>query len=227
MRSDILVSGKTVPIDAPVIGIEDSGLSFPRIAYRKETRYLAFHWTASENRPEQIVRNMISRKTSVHFIVEPGGIIYQTADASVRCSHIAAVVDNEVRPAKVGSDFAVGVEMVNRGHALSLPSHGIRRVMIEEEVHGTRVKYGRFTAAQVSSAIALSVAICRAYQLPMVLPIDTKTGKVFASKLPDAFKRRFRGIAGHYHFDLGKIDPCPDLLQQIADALDPRPLPVA
>lgn len=226
MKHAIEIGGALFQCDAPVMGPRESGLAFPVRRMRSQTRWLICHWTGSENKAPTIFRNMISRHVSAHFLVAQDGLIFQCADANARLAHtLGDELDKEGKPTGDGNAFGVGIEFVNRGHDLRVPDHGYARTPVEEVIHGRRIRYGRMTRPQVASGIALCATLCRAYRLPMVVPIDARTGRVYGSRGPKSARERFVGICGHYWFDAGKSDPGLDLLEQIAAALDPPPLP--
>lgn len=224
MRNAIEVGGAAVRCEAPVMHWKESGLAFPVQRMRTQTRWIICHWTGSENKAPTIVRNMMARRVSVHFICAQDGLIFQLADANARLAHTLSDDDDEHgNPLGDGNSFGVGIEFVNRGHDLRMPDHGFKRALLEDIVHGRRVRYGRMTRPQIASGIALATALCRAYRLPMVVPRDARTGRVYGSKVPPSVRARFSGVCGHYWFNSQKVDPGVDLLEQIGAALDPPP----
>lgn len=230
MRNAVEIGGALMGCDAPVMGMRESGLAFSVQRMRETTRFVICHWTGSENKAPSVYRNMIARGVSVHFIVAQDGLVFQCADANARLAHtLSDDYDERGQPIGDGNSYGIGIEFVNRGHDLKLPDHGHKRTPTEDIIHSRRVRYGKMTRPQVASAIALCTTLCRAYRLPMIVPIDARTGHVYAGKSPRAARSRFSGICGHYWFNAQKVDPGLDLLEQIAAALDPHPpaLPVA
>lgn len=219
MQPSILVGGHLFDCDAPVIDWLESGLHFPLGRRRIETRFVVNHWTGSENEPRTVVANMTRGRKAVHFIVDPRGTVYQCCDADMRGAHAA---END------GNDYGVGIEYVGRGHDTKVPTRGIIRPLYVDTVHRQRIKYAGMTPAQVASAVALNRSLCRAYGLPSNVPMDARTGNVFANVLPPLYLERFRGILGHLHLDAEKVDPGLNLLRELDRALnDPPPTDVA
>jgi len=177
----------------------------------QETRWVINHWTASENSADRVFENMRDRKSregkpepvSVHFIVDQLGEIFQCADADARCAHCAA---------GNGNTYGVGVEIINRGHGLA-PSKGFERTRRTDRIHGVPVSYGEFFPAQIAAVIALNVALCSAYGLPLRAPL--LDGDVFPTVMPPVLALRHRGVTGHLHFERGKPDPGLDILRKI------------
>lgn len=219
IRPAIIVGGGLVDCEAAVYDWTATGMHFAGKSRTKETRYVICHWTGSENAPRDVWTNMQKRKVSVHFIVAQNGDVYQCCDTDQRCSHAAE---------SGGNDHGVGIEFISRGHDTKVPTKGIAREVRTETIHKRRVQYGSMTPSQVSTAIALTSAICRAYRLPTSVPIDVKTRGIYASVLPPLYLETFRGILGHFHLDANKVDPGLDLLRRLDRAFqEPPPLDVA
>lgn len=200
--SAVVIAGARVPCAVPVVLWGDSGLLFKSAtARRKQTRVIFIHWTGSENAPKDVHRNMTARKTSVHFILPPDGVIYQTADADRQCAHV-----------KTANAFSVGIEVVCRGDDREVPHKGVVRSEVTENVHGRPVRYACFTGAQSLSLLVLCTLLCDTYHLPVQVPIDRR-GELITSVLSTVEQARFRGIAGHYHYFAGKADPGPKNLR--------------
>jgi N-acetylmuramoyl-L-alanine amidase len=204
MRSAIQVGGRLVECEVPVITTDDT--SFPVRNNRAHTRFVVCHWTGSENPVRQVVENMRSASKSVHFIVTANGAVYQCGNANWRLAHAAA---------GDGNRYGIGIEFINRGHALELWDHGTEREMVTERVQGQELTYGLMTTEQKRVAVALCGTLCAAYELPFQVPVDARTGAVVPRLLPEGFRGRFRGVLGHFHLDPGKVDPGLDLLEHL------------
>lgn len=215
----IIIGGVEYPCSIPVQPWAETGYHFAAHTRPRAhpTRWVVLHWTGAENRAADVYRNMATRRNPqtgraeplcVHFVVDQLGEIYQMADAQIRGAHCAA---------RGGNAWSVGIEIVNRGHALQLPDKGFKRPLRVELVHGQRVKYGDFFHAQIVAATALTRALCEAYGLPLTAPTGPD-GDVLARSLTDVELEAYRGPLGHYHLEAGKPDPAPELLRRIAAA---------
>lgn len=208
----IIMHGRRIPIHAPVRTWAETGLAFPSRAKRKETRAIVNHWTAAENGPTHVFRNMLmavdaeSRPApkSVHFVIDKDGLIFQFADTATRCAH-AKSMD--------GNHFSVGIELVNRGDNMGVSPQGVARSMRAEMIHGVLCQYAAFTLEQAVSAIELNRVLCREYELPMQVPL--LQGDVYPTQLPPDYLKQFRGVLGHLHLEKKKRDPGLDLLRAI------------
>lgn len=216
MGRAIIVRGELVPCDADVLTWRESGLLIVAPS-RKVTRAVVNHWTGAENSPELLYRNLVASRKSVHFAIDAAGIVWQFCDAESFCAH-----------AKGANAWAVGIEIVNRADSRAQNlivqegpgrrtygklGRGVVRELLEEEIHGKRVRYRAFTPEQVRSAIALNVALCSAYGLPLSVPL--RDHDVAATVLPQHELRKYRGVLGHLHLKESKRDPGLALLRAL------------
>ena len=211
----VIVGGELWPCAARVrTWHESGGLQFPVTKTRSETRVVVLHWTGAENPPEALHRNMVRAGLAVHFVIDQEGRIWQMMDADRFGAHCAAHGANS---------YSVGVELINRGSGLDLPDKGVLRPELSEIIHGKAVRYAGFTYLQMLACLALTETLCRAYALPMVVPLRGKDVLPTAMTLSEA--RRWRGCAGHFQFEPGKVDPGLELLRavQTRGALSPGP----
>jgi hypothetical protein len=198
----ILVRGQPIACEAPVRTWHETGLKFPATKRRAETRVCLAHWTGAENPPDRVHANMMARRLSVHFVIDAAGVVWQMLDADVFGAHCQGA-----------NAYSVGMEIINRGNGLTLPDRGVVRPILRERIHGVWTRYAGFTKAQVASCLALCESLCRAYGLPMAVP--TRAGEVLATTMTAAEAKRFRGCAGHMHFERGKVDCGVALLEAI------------
>jgi N-acetyl-anhydromuramyl-L-alanine amidase AmpD len=141
-------------------------------------------------------------------VVEPDGTIWQLADASLRCAH-----------AGTANGWSIGVEIVNP--ALTRQQQGdARRQVVVENIHGRDVVATTFTAEQMHATLVLTEALCRAYGLPLVVPLN-ETADVASTVLPGPLLAHWRGVLGHLHLKAAKRDPGLAVLRAIS-ALGPR-----
>jgi N-acetyl-anhydromuramyl-L-alanine amidase AmpD len=202
--SAIVVRGQPVAVEAPVRTWHESGMQFPATRWRDTTTAIVCHWTGAENPPSALYRNMHKSKLSVHFVLDAEGLIWQMMDAGRFGAHCQAHGANA---------YSVGIELINRGSAITLPDKGVVRPILRERIHGALVRYAGFTMAQVMSCLALCESLCRAYELPMQVP--QRGGDVLPTAMTLAEARRFRGCGGHMHFERKKADPGLELLRAI------------
>lgn len=199
MTSTITVGGEQVPCASPVTSWHEHGLTFAGLRPRKDTHAVCHHWTAGRGLGKQVHRTLLNRGLSVHFLIEPSGQIVQYVDADMRCSH-----------AGTANAWSVGIEIVNA--AGGIPSSG--QILLKETIHGREFVYTSFTAAQVRAALDLTESLCRAYKLPMAVPMDGRD--VLATVMQPSALKAFRGVIGHFHANGGKRDPGLALLRAVA-----------
>jgi N-acetyl-anhydromuramyl-L-alanine amidase AmpD len=210
----IIVDGQKVPIDAVVHDWYKTGLEFKNRPKRRSTRVVVNHWTAAENRPEQMFEYMHAHKNlagkseplSVHFAVDALGELWQFMDASSRGAHCVAHGAN---------DWSVGIEFICRGDNFAAPQKGIVRTRSTGVIHGSLVAYDDLTRAQVRTGIVLNEALCKAYSLPLQVP--EKNGDVYATELPDKYIERLQGSVTHYMLELKKRDNGLTFIRELRD----------
>jgi N-acetyl-anhydromuramyl-L-alanine amidase AmpD len=205
MSRSILVRGQEVACTARVRTWRETGLQFPPSKQRLTTSIVVNHWTGAENPPERLYENMRRAKLAVHFAIDALGTVWQFMDASERGAHCHASNANS---------YAVGIELINRGHAFDVPERGVSRPLRREVIHGTWITYSGFTDAQIMAALALNESLCRAYGLPMRVPMHP-SGTVLSTAMSLADAQRFRGCVGHYQLERAKVDPGTGLLRLI------------
>jgi N-acetyl-anhydromuramyl-L-alanine amidase AmpD len=218
----IMVSGREVACDAPVILWEESGLRFDALGKRTETRCVVLHHTGGVGMAPQVFRTLKTRadkrgrlmNLSVHFCVEPNGNVYQFCDADRRCAHAGSVDDLNGDGIQIsGNACSVGVEVVNPASSMA-STRGIRRALVREEIHGVEQVATAFTSEQTASTIALTRSLCAAYGLPFATEMDGTD--VFATVMAESQFRQFRGVCGHFHLTRRKRDPGLAILRAIA-----------
>lgn len=192
---EIVISTRRVYTSAVVRTWHETGLYFDKPRPRHEaTTQICVHWTAAENPPAAVHRNMTDQGLSVHFVIDQFGIVWQMCDANALCAHASGV---NVR--------SVGIEMVCRGDERRVPTRGVERPILTEQIHGKPVVYAGFTLEQQVACVALVSSLCAAYQLPMRVPMDG--AHVRATPLTPNELRLYRGVIGHLHVAAGKRDP--------------------
>jgi N-acetyl-anhydromuramyl-L-alanine amidase AmpD len=226
--SYILVSGKEVACDAPVILWEESGLRFDGLGKRSTTTCVVLHHTGGVGMAPQVFRTLKTRtdkrgkllNLSVHFCVEPNGNVYQFVDADRRCAHAGSVDDTNNDGLQLsGNSCSIGIEVINPASSVA-SARGIRRALVREEIHGVEQVATAFTAEQTASTIALCRSLCAAYGLPCDVAMDDQD--VLSTVMPEQEFKTFRGVLGHLHLTSRKRDPGLAILRSIA-ALSRRP----
>jgi hypothetical protein len=206
----IIVNSASLPCDAKVYTWHETGLYFDYCRVnRRRTQQIVVHWTGAENPPEQLFENMRLNKSelgkpeplSVHFAVDVQGAVYQFMDTQAFGAHAQGV-----------NDKSIGIEVICKGDAIS-PSRGVFRVMTAERIHNQTVTYAAFTPAQTRTVLALTETLCRAYSLPMKVPLLGPN--VYPTALPDAVRATFQGVIGHLHVKTTKRDPGLEILRAI------------
>lgn len=200
----IIANGKRVPCAVKVETWQTHGLTFPSQVKRKRTDLIVVHWTAGEGDGERVHKTLRDRGLSVHFVIESDGTVVQYMDTSVLGAHAA---DMNAR--------SVGIEIVNRAtdEADKMP----KRPLVREKIRGRDTVYTAFLPAQVRSCLALVMALCEAYGLPIEVPRVAPGGDVLPRELTWAELEAFRGVVGHFHWSKkGKRDPGLMVLRAVA-----------
>lgn len=113
--------------------------------------------------------------------------------------------------ARYANPFTVGVELQSNGRA---PAGRIQRKEYDDEIHGRRMRFLRFTNAQCASAYNVARALCDIYGMRASFPTDDR-GKVLRSVMPASKVAQWNGLLGHFHLTREKVDPSPHLLDEL------------
>jgi len=200
----VLVDGREVRCEARVRS--DHAFKFTGLAKREQTRCVVLHWTGGFRGGPAVFRTLLQRKLSVHFNIDADGTIWQFCDASMRCSHATGA-----------NSWSVGIEMSNPAQQGHVAGDAPRAVVVEN-IHGNDLQHTTFTAEQMSAALALTQTLCKAYGLPLAVPMDGNDVLSTAAKAGELDV--FRGVVGHLHLTRRKVDPGLAILRAVA-ALDP------
>lgn len=212
---EIVCRGMDIPVDFPVRGFAETGFRFVG-RHRAITSVIVNHWTGAENPPGVVYNSLSTHKNafnapeplSIHFVVDWAGIVYQMADTELRGAHCRAQGLN---------GLSIGIEFIGRGSALDAPSRNVVRDLVEETLHGRRVKYYELTDAQTRTGVKLNRTLCNLYGLPFRVPVDAD-GRPHLSLLSDSQMRAFTGCVAHGHAEAKKIDCGLKLLRAIHEA---------
>jgi hypothetical protein len=106
-RGAFIIGGKAVPTGAPVATWAETGLAFPGLRKRKETRGVVLHWSGNPSEtatPEFTYRTLVDRGLSVQLSLARDGTFWQFADLDDRASH-----------AGDANEAFIGIEIVGKG----------------------------------------------------------------------------------------------------------------
>lgn len=154
----------------------------------KPIRGVVWHWTAGEGRAESVAKVLQAKGLSIHFVIDADGRIVMMADpATTVCYHAGSRVNPEF----------VGVEIVNRGVAPSLPKRN--RPERDTVVRGRKMTGLDFTPEQYASVAFLADALSVAHGIPRICATGTDT-------FTPAELAQFRGHLEHLHVSPRKVD---------------------
>lgn len=215
----MIVNGQRVACVKDIYNWNDTGLEFrPGDGARKRSTKtkidtMVWHWTGGEGGYQQLYHVLDQRELGVEFFIDIDGRIYQFADP----------VKVDTYDAGPWNSRSVGCEVRNygyRAYGREVPSivTRFRRGTYITRMNGHVQEFGRFTAPQIESAMALGEAISAAIPtIPLRVPAATP-GKLHLNTFTATQSRAFRGgHVGHYHLTASKLDPGHDLLQAFLD----------
>jgi len=160
-------------------------------------RGVVWHWTGGEGSAEKVAAVLRERGLSIHYVIDADGRTVQMADpADTVCYHAGS---------RANAQF-VGVEIVNRGVAPSLPKRN--RPEVDATVRGRKVHALAFTDAQLASVAELADQLSSTYGIPKVTPGGTDTFK-------PADLVKFRGHLEHLHVSDRKVDCCGQIVAHL------------
>jgi len=203
----IICNGEKVIINWPnVITFHDEdGLVMPRNCYRKPRKprnptMFVVHWDVCLS-TKSCFDILKKQELSVHFCIDNDGTIYQLMD----CNNVAWHAGNK----KVNNN-SVGVEISNAYYSkyqdiYRSQGFGPRPWCRNVEVHGKTLEpFLGFYSVQVEAFKALSETLHRAYDIPLVAPMDGE--KLSTTVVPEVQQAKFKGVLNHYHITTRKID---------------------
>lgn len=200
----VLVDGREIRCEARIR--REPKFTFTGLARRTETRGVCLHHTAGRRGGPAVFRTLQTRGLSVQFCVNTDGEIWQFCDAALRCSHATGA-----------NSWSIGVEIVNPAQPKQAFGDSPRAVVVEN-IHGQDVQHTTFTADQMVAALALTETLCKAYGLPLAVPMDGHD--VLSTAAPRTTLDGFRGVVGHLQLTTRKVDPGLAILRAVA-AKDP------
>lgn len=193
------------------------GLWFNAPPMKHQARLFVVHYTAGEGSGPDVYSVLHGRGLSVHFVIDPEGRVFQMADLHSHCAHASAV-----------NDFAVGVEISNRGVPPASPKHP-DRVEYEDIARGQTHKFLDFYDVQKQAFFELAEYVTNELAVPRMLPLELigtqpLGRRVLRIAIPEEQifggpgVAQFKGVCGHCHVPstAGKIDPGPAILDDLA-----------
>jgi len=198
-----------------IIDGRKTGMWFNAPPMKHQPRLLVVHYTAGEGSAKQVYQVLKGRNLSVQFTIDAYGDVYQLADLHAHCSHASAV-----------NDFAVGVEIANRGVPPAIKPH-TDRVEYHDIARGQPHKFLDFYDVQKQALFNLAEYVTNELAIPRMLPLETVadgTKRVLRDAIPPAQifggpgAPQFKGVCGHCHVpsSSGKIDPGPAIFDDLA-----------
>lgn len=207
VKKFIICNGKHITIEWDnVYTFEDSeGFLLPRNCYRKPrteripTMFVS-HWDVclSSKNCFNVIKK---RQLSVHFCIDNDGTIYQLMD----CNNIAWHAGNR----KVNNN-SIGVEISNAYYPKYQDIYikkglGPRPFWKNVKVHNKTLQpFLGFYSVQVEAFKALAKALNKAYDIPLVVPMDGED--LLTTIDPQVQQGLFKGVVNHYHITSRKID---------------------
>jgi hypothetical protein len=203
----IICDGKPVEIEwnKVVLFQEIDGLALPSKCYRtshtlRKPHMFVVHWDVCLN-SKSCFNVLKKREISVHFCIDNDGTIYQLMD----CNNIAWHSGNR----KVNNN-SVGVEISNAYYPkyqgiYKTKGFGDRPIWSGVEVHGRKLEpFLGFYDVQLDALKALTKALNKAYEIPLVAPMDGE--KLITTTESSVQNGTFKGVVNHYHIIERKID---------------------
>lgn len=231
----IVAGGKNTPCAAPIVHWREHGRTWAGRKPRKTTDLLVAHWTGGEGSLDTFYGVCVKAGQSAHFWIDADeredgfATAYQFGDADQLLAHC-----------KGANARSVGIEARNRANLSPVRATGpklVTRAVLRETINGREFAYCAFLPSQVRTYIALTLSICEAYGIPLVLPtepVKPKDGvhypvpptRIIPRVLTQAEFDVFKGVIGHFHWtEKKKQDPGLALLTAMAVAFDPKTAP--
>jgi len=237
----LIIDGEPIPCEAHVVDWRAHGKKFtPRMEHigkrrGREPKLLVAHWTGGERPNPDIYKTLRTRGYGVEFSMDYYGHIWQYADPfEVYTAHVAGM-----------NLYSFGIEIQSQGlypHPLWSKSTQARmskkypRGRYREEVGNKEYSMVGFTSEQIEAFLQFADALAGADVIPKKIPLrkepmilhtadgDVKCGLLSRDRVPAAKRKRLTGVCGHFHLSRNKIDPGPQILEELIDhwELEPR-----
>lgn len=157
-----------------------------------EPSVIVLHHTAGEGGAPQVYRTLKGRGLGIHFVVDNQGRVTQMADFKrVVTSHAGSM-----------NEQSIGIEISNRGVPPSMLI--AQRETYSHNFRGKQREFLKFYPVQVAAVWELLKFLNTETGIPLTFPADQNV-------LPKATLANYRGVLGHHHLVLTKLDPSPHL----------------
>lgn len=208
LKSDyIICDGTKVPIDAKVISFDETDKYYfakdaPKCIRQKDPGKriidaIIVHWDVTPNAP-RTYRVLKHVGLSSHFCIDNDGTIYQFADPKDIAKHCG-----KLNSRTIGIDIN---SLVYTKHAARYEKKGLgRRPIITGRYHKRSKEILGYYDSQIDSGMKLIKVLCNFYNIPMEAPTD-KNNNLWTSLHEPLRKRKWRGVACHYHLTKKKWD---------------------
>ncbi|GBB97570.1 hypothetical protein RclHR1_03000013 [Rhizophagus clarus] len=218
-----IFNGKEYEVSFPVINFNDKqrGMSFhtPTLEDHWEERTdptgskintIVLHWDVAYT-SRKCFEVLINRGLSVHLMIDRDGTVYQSLDFAKRAWQARGV-----------NDVSIGIEINNQVYVNRQdPNWPREEIYSRDPRSGVPYKHLDFTKIQKTRVIQVVEALCKIVPtIPRVLPPKGNDGKVITRLLNT---NEIKGVVGHFHTSIEKIDPGDSLWPLLYDSFSNPP----
>jgi len=160
---------------------------------------IVLHWTGGEGDSISVNATLQKRRLGVDFVVDGKGMIVQYANPQKHATMHCGKQNHR----------SIGIEIVNYGFRSSpekIPVKGRDRGIITDIIHHKHISFACFRQSQKESVLALVQFLCQKFDIPLVAP-------AWNTVIQTPVLLDFRGIVGHFHLSLKKVDPGTEILE--------------
>jgi len=231
----LIIGGEPIDCMAHVVDWRSHGKQFTpdmknigRRGRRPKPELLVAHWTGGERGHEGVYSTLKNRGYGCGFTMDYYGTIWQYCD-----------------PYEIYTAHAGGMNLVSMG--LEIQSQGVyphpqwskatqarmdkkwQRGRYRAEVAGEERSMVLFTAEQVEAFIQFCDALAEAEVIPREVPLqpenmvihgedgDVECGLLDTERFPKQLRKNLKGVCGHFHVHDSKLDPGPQLLEELIE----------
>ena len=221
-KNTIVCNGELVEIGwDKVVSIRNlKALVLPEENYKKVAgdripQMIITHWDVCLS-AKSCHRVLNKRGISSHFVIDNDGTIYQMVDTQHVAWH-APPVNNISIGIDLSNAFYTKYQRIYRKRGF-----GNRPVLEDSIVHGRKLPaHLGYYPAQIEAYKALLKTLCKHYDIPLQCPKDA-AGLLWRTVFGDVTRKKFQGVACHYHVTKNKIDtaglPLVEILEDIGNS---------
>ncbi|CAB4400326.1 unnamed protein product [Rhizophagus irregularis] len=202
-----IFNGKEHKVPFPTINFNDKqrGMSFhtPLLKDHWDERTdptgskidtIVLHWDVA-NSSKGCFDILVKRGLSVHLMIDRDGTVYQSLDFTKRAWQAKGV-----------NDHSIGIEINNQFYINQQdPKWPRKEVYSRDPRSGVPYKHLDFTELQKTRVVQVVEALCKVVPtIPRILPPKGKDGKIITRLLNE---NEIKGVVGHFHTSVEKIDP--------------------